>query len=160
MLTNVLIHLFVVYKELNQQLESIKQGGQSHSVTHTDLSGHDLFLSDDSSDPHSRPIKELVNTCKQSLEGQIKDLVQGELIKTLHHRETEDSLRRQSEDLEDYFEQSQREIRKHLGKIQEIEREYRDEDALHYKEIHNKVWYSTAYNIYRDIFTSGYFSEK
>ncbi|KAK3094106.1 hypothetical protein FSP39_024188, partial [Pinctada imbricata] len=128
------------YNELQEKMSSIKQKDQDNMSSQSPSeSGIPLLPSyNPSSETPDKPIQEIVETCKQSKQGCIKDLVQGELIKTLHHRETEESLRRQSEDLEDYFEQSKEEIRKQLGKIQEIEQEYKTEDAEHYREIHDK----------------------
>lgn len=70
----------------------------------------------------------------------MKDLLHGELLSRIHHQETEERLRKQSVDLEEQFEMSQKEIQQQLGKIKEAEEEYKSEDAVHYQEMTSKVW--------------------
>lgn len=84
-------------------------------------------------------IKEVINSCKQSGWGRVKDLLHGELLSKLHHREAEERLRKQSVDLEEQYAMSQREIQQQLGKIKETEQEYKSEDAEHYQEMASKV---------------------
>lgn len=86
-----------------------------------------------------QPIKEVINSCKQSGWGRVKDLLHGELLSKLHHREAEERLRKQSVDLEEQYAMSQREIQQQLGKIKETEQEYKSEDAEHYQEMASKV---------------------
>ncbi|XP_061168862.1 uncharacterized protein LOC133178120 [Saccostrea echinata] len=115
------------YEKLQAELKNLQKFGTvSEVVTQTDLdsSGH---------------VKEAINTAKQSGWGKVKDLLHTELKSRLQLRETEERLRRQSEDLEEQFEMSQREIQQKMGKIKEVEEEYKSEDAVHYEEMTNKM---------------------
>lgn len=116
-----------VYKKLEEELKNLqKSGGVSEVLTQTDLetAGH---------------IKEAIMSRKQSGWGRVKDLLHGELMSRIQHQETEERLRRQSEDLEEQFVLSQRDIQLQIGKIKETKEEYKTEDAVHYQEISNKV---------------------
>ncbi|XP_056022317.1 uncharacterized protein LOC125649680 isoform X7 [Ostrea edulis] len=115
------------YKKLEEELKNLqKSGGVSEVLTQTDLetAGH---------------IKEAIMSRKQSGWGRVKDLLHGELMSRLQHQETEERLRRQSEDLEEQFVLSQRDIQLQIGKIKETKEEYKTEDAVHYQEISNKM---------------------
>ncbi|XP_062569884.1 LOW QUALITY PROTEIN: uncharacterized protein LOC134231950 [Saccostrea cucullata] len=115
------------YRKLQADLQNLqKLGTVSEVVTQTDLdsSGH---------------VKEAINTAKQSGWGKVKDLLHTELKSRLQLRESEERLRRQSEDLEEQFEMSQREIQQKMGRIKEVEEEYKTEDAVHYQEMTSKM---------------------
>jgi hypothetical protein len=64
---------------------------------------------------------DIIRKRKLSVEGQLKIIAQKEILKTLSHQETERSLRKKCDELEDEFENSKHEIESQLGKIREIE---------------------------------------
>lgn len=82
---------------------------------------------------------DIIRKRKLSVEGQLKIIAQKEILKTLSHQETERSLRKKCDDLEDEFENSKHQIESQLGKIREIEEHYRHTDAIHYTEISKTV---------------------
>lgn len=84
-------------------------------------------------------VAESIRRRKQSLEGQLKTVVQKEIVKSFSHRQTEKTLQKQTEDLEDEFELSRHQVENQLGKIREIEEQYRRTDANNYTEINRTV---------------------
>lgn len=114
-------------EKLQRELKGLQTPGPvSGVVTQTDLET-------------PQHIKEVINSCKRSGWGRVKDLLHGELLSKLHHREAEERLRKQSVDLEEQYAMSQREIQQQLGKIKETEQEYKSEDAEHYQEMASKM---------------------
>lgn len=84
-------------------------------------------------------VAESIRRRKQSLEGQLKTVIQKEIVKSFSHRQTEKTLQKQTEDLEDEFELSRHQVENQLGKIREIEEQYRRTDADNYTEINRTV---------------------
>lgn len=82
---------------------------------------------------------DIIRRRKLSVEGQLKTIVQKEILRTFSHQETEKSLRKKTDDLEDEFEFSKNQIENQLVKIKEIEEQYRQRDAKQYTEINNTV---------------------
>lgn len=87
----------------------------------------------------SEIVCESIRRRKLSLEGKLKTIIQKEIVKSFSHRQTEKTLQKQTEDLEDEFELSKHQVENQLGKIREIEEQYRQTDADHYTQINRTV---------------------
>jgi hypothetical protein len=122
------IYFFTVYQQL--------QGELSKVVASKAIQGNSVFQENVDCD---KAQLDIIRKRKLSVEGQLKIIAQKEILKTLSHQETERSLRKKCDDLEDEFENSKHEIESQLGKIREIEEHYRHTDAIHYTEISKTV---------------------
>lgn len=117
-----------VYQQLQGELSKVvaSKAIQGNSVAQENFDSDQLQL-------------DIIRKRKLSVEGQLKIIAQKEILKTLSHQETERSLRKKCDDLEDEFENSKHQIESQLGKIREIEEHYRHTDAIHYTEISKTV---------------------
>ncbi|XP_071162828.1 uncharacterized protein [Mytilus edulis] len=116
------------YQELQNELSKIRSS-KSKSTDDDSVFPEDI-------DP-SEVYIDIIRRRKLSVEGQLKTIVQKEILRTFSHQETEKSLRKKTDDLEDEFELSKNQIENQLVKIKEIEEQYRQRDAKQYTEINN-----------------------
>ncbi|XP_052105920.1 uncharacterized protein LOC127738640 isoform X2 [Mytilus californianus] len=114
------------YQELQSELTRIRTGKSKStdddSVFPEDIDTSEVYI-------------DFIRRRKLSVEGQLKTIVQKEILRTFSHQETEKSLRKKTDDLEDEFELSKHQIENQLVKIKEIEEQYRQRDAKQYTEI-------------------------
>ncbi|XP_063427179.1 uncharacterized protein LOC134710718 [Mytilus trossulus] len=116
------------YQELQSELSKIRSSNSKStdddSVFPEDIDPSEVYI-------------DIIRRKKLSVEGQLKTIVQKEIVRTFSHQETEKSLRKKTDDLEDEFELSKNQIENQLVKIKEIEEQYRQRDAKQYTEINN-----------------------
>ncbi|OWF35730.1 hypothetical protein KP79_PYT10774 [Mizuhopecten yessoensis] len=72
---------------------------------------------------------------KESLQGQIKALAQGELIRRLSYRETEQRLLEEAEEIEDQYQTTQEQLNAELQQLEEVEKGYRTGDRSELQDI-------------------------
>ncbi|XP_033735090.1 uncharacterized protein LOC117323766 [Pecten maximus] len=72
---------------------------------------------------------------KESLQGQIKALAQGELIRCLSYRDTELRLFEEAEEIEDQYQTTQEQLNAELQQLEEVEKGYRSGDRTELQDI-------------------------
>ncbi|XP_060080344.1 uncharacterized protein LOC132559734 [Ylistrum balloti] len=72
---------------------------------------------------------------KESLQGQIKALAQGELIRHLSYRDSEQRLLEEAEEIEEQYQTTQDQLNAELHQLEEVEKGYRSEDRSQLQDI-------------------------
>ncbi|XP_069119081.1 uncharacterized protein [Argopecten irradians] len=72
---------------------------------------------------------------KESLQGQMKALAQGELIRHLSYRDTEQRLIEEAEEIEDQYHTTQDQLDAELQQLEEVEKSYRSVDRSQLQDI-------------------------
>jgi len=124
---------FAVQKYLEEELEKLKT--PTANIEPSTQSEHQKELLS----KLSEDAREVILQRKFSLEGRIKDLAQGELLKRLSYLDSEQKLIQEAEDIEDQFTVTQEQLQSDLDRLREIELNYRHNNASKLKDINTRV---------------------
>lgn len=126
---------------LQEELDKIKQQEANQQLVRQ--TGSDVLIIETPGGQVDQISQEEVSSAiqqrKLSLEGHIKTLTQGELLKRLSYKQIEQDFIKHEEELEDELEQSQMKIESQVLKLKQLEDRYKSGDEEYYQAISEKV---------------------